>query len=140
MESLVEADAAITRHMDALADELTEILRTRVLAPYREQPKSEAEKARFEQTMARLRQLTMEAVVVRLPARGQPGDRAVACAAGGLRPGPSAALPGRHVRQRQVDQPLDRCPVVGVDGTAAQRRAQPVGGVVERRPELAAAP
>ena len=63
MESLVEADAAITRHMDALADELTEILRTRVLAPYRKQPRSEAEKARFEQTMARLRQLTMEAVV-----------------------------------------------------------------------------
>ncbi len=35
VDSLVEADAAITRHMDALADELTEILRTRVLAPYR---------------------------------------------------------------------------------------------------------
>ena len=63
IESLMEADAAITRHMDALADELTEVLRTRVLAPYRGQPRSEADKARFERTMTRVRQLTMEAVV-----------------------------------------------------------------------------
>lgn len=63
VESLVEADAAITRHMDALADELTVILRNRVLAPYRRQPRTETEKARFEHTMTRLRQLTMEAVV-----------------------------------------------------------------------------
>jgi DNA-binding transcriptional MerR regulator len=63
VESLVEADAAITRHMDALADELTVILRNRVLAPYRKQPRTEAEKTRFEHTMTRLRQLTMEAVV-----------------------------------------------------------------------------
>ncbi|MGI9156155.1 MAG: MerR family transcriptional regulator [Marmoricola sp.] len=63
VESLVEADAAISRHMDALADELTGILRQRVLAPYRGRTHTEADKARFEQTMTRLRELTMEAVV-----------------------------------------------------------------------------
>ena len=49
--------------MDALADELTHILRARVLAPFRGQEHSEADKAAFEQTMSRLRQLTLEAVV-----------------------------------------------------------------------------
>jgi DNA-binding transcriptional MerR regulator len=63
VDSLVAAGEAITRHMDALADELTSILKDRVLAPYLESPKTEADKARFEQTMARLRQLTLEAVV-----------------------------------------------------------------------------
>jgi len=63
VDSLAAAGAAITRHMDALADELTLILKDRVLAPYLESPKTEADKARFEQTMARLRQLTLEAVV-----------------------------------------------------------------------------
>jgi DNA-binding transcriptional MerR regulator len=63
VDSLVAAGEAITRHMDALADELTTILKDRVLAPYLESPKSEADKAKFEQTMSRLRQLTLEAVV-----------------------------------------------------------------------------
>ena len=63
VDSLAAAGEAITRHMDALADELTSILKDRVLAPYLEGPKTEADKARFEQTMARLRQLTLEAVV-----------------------------------------------------------------------------
>ena len=63
VDSLVAADAAIARHMDALADELTEILRTRVLAPFRKREHSEEDKARFEQQMTSLRQLTMEAVV-----------------------------------------------------------------------------
>ena len=63
VDSLVAAGEAITRHMDALADELTSILKDRVLAPYLESPKTEADKAKFEQTMARLRQLTLEAVV-----------------------------------------------------------------------------
>ncbi|MGY2873743.1 DNA-binding transcriptional MerR regulator [Marmoricola sp. URHA0025 HA25] len=63
VDSLVAAGEAITRHMEALADELTSILKDRVLAPYHEKPKTEAAKARFEQTMARLRQLTLEAVV-----------------------------------------------------------------------------
>ncbi len=62
-DSMEAAAEAITRHMDSLADELTGILRTRVLAPFRGQEHSEADKARFEVTMSRLRQLTLEAVV-----------------------------------------------------------------------------
>jgi len=63
VDSLVVAGEAINRHMDALADELTAILKDRVLTPYLDSPKTEADKARFEQTMSRLRQLTLEAVV-----------------------------------------------------------------------------
>ena len=59
----VVAGEAINRHMDALADELTAILKDRVLTPYLDSPKTDADKAHFEQTMARLRQLTLEAVV-----------------------------------------------------------------------------
>ncbi|MEO5651905.1 MAG: MerR family transcriptional regulator [Marmoricola sp.] len=63
VDSMEEAADAITRHMDSLADELTLILRTRVLMPFRGQEHTEADKARFEVTMSRLRQLTLEAVV-----------------------------------------------------------------------------
>jgi DNA-binding transcriptional MerR regulator len=63
VDSMEEAAEAINRHMDALADELTHILRARVLAPFRGQEHSEADKAAFEQTMSRLRHLTLEAVV-----------------------------------------------------------------------------
>jgi DNA-binding transcriptional MerR regulator len=63
VDSLVAAGEAITRHMDALADELTAVLKDRVLAPYLDSAKTDEDKARFEQTMARLRQLTLEAVV-----------------------------------------------------------------------------
>jgi DNA-binding transcriptional MerR regulator len=63
VDSLVAADAAIARHMEALADELTVILRTKVIAPYRAGEHSEQDKVRFEQKMTTLRQLTMEAVV-----------------------------------------------------------------------------
>ena len=63
LDSVVEASAAISRHMDALADELTDILRTKVLEPYRRSEHTGAEAAKFEQTVARLRQLTLEAVV-----------------------------------------------------------------------------
>ncbi len=63
VDSVEEAAEAITRHMDALADELTRILRTKVLAPFRDEEHSEADKAAFEQKVSRLRQLTLEAVV-----------------------------------------------------------------------------
>jgi DNA-binding transcriptional MerR regulator len=63
VDSMEEAAAAINSHMDDLADELTRILRTRVLTPFRGQEHSEADKAAFEQTMSRLRQLTLAAVV-----------------------------------------------------------------------------
>ncbi|RLV48559.1 MerR family transcriptional regulator [Nocardioides mangrovicus] len=58
--SLDAADEAITRHMAALADELTEILRTQVLAPHRRGGHADPG---FEQKIARLRELTMAAVV-----------------------------------------------------------------------------
>lgn len=63
VDSVEEAAEAITRHMDALAEELTHILRARVLAPFRGQANSEADKAAFEQTVPQLRRLTLEAVV-----------------------------------------------------------------------------
>ena len=61
--SMEEAAEAINRHMDSLADELTDIMRTRVLAPFRQREHSEADTAAFERTVSRLRQLTLEAVV-----------------------------------------------------------------------------
>jgi DNA-binding transcriptional MerR regulator len=63
VDSMEDAAVAINTHMDQLADELTVILRTKVLAPFRGQEHSEADKAAFEQTMSQLRQLTLEAVV-----------------------------------------------------------------------------
>ncbi len=63
VDSMVAAGEAINRHMDELADELTKVLKDRVVTPYLESPKTEDDKARFEQTVAKLRQLTLEAVV-----------------------------------------------------------------------------
>lgn len=63
VESFVEASAAIGRHMDELADELTAILRDKIVVPFRESTHSEEEAAQFEQTFSQLRQLTLEGVV-----------------------------------------------------------------------------
>lgn len=63
VDSIVAASEAITRHMDALADELTDILHTRILEPYRRTKFAEVDAAKVESTMAKLRQLTLEAVV-----------------------------------------------------------------------------
>ncbi|MET1060382.1 MAG: MerR family transcriptional regulator [Nocardioides sp.] len=63
MDGILAAHEAIQRHTEALAQELTEIFRHRVLAPYRESRHSEVDDARFETTMARLRQLTLDAIV-----------------------------------------------------------------------------
>lgn len=62
-DSVEEASAAINRHMEALADELTAIMRDRVVRPFRDRAHSEADTLAFEQTVARLRQLTLGAVV-----------------------------------------------------------------------------
>lgn len=62
-DSLEAAGEAINRHMDQLADELTAIHKDRVLGPYLKGAKSDDDKAAFEQTMAQLRRLTLEAVV-----------------------------------------------------------------------------
>ncbi len=63
LESLGLAEEAIRRHMEALADELTTILHTQVLEPFRASQTSPEDAARLEQTVAQLRRLTLEAVV-----------------------------------------------------------------------------
>lgn len=63
VDGILAAHAAIQRHTEALAQELTEIFRHQVLAPYRQSRQSEDDDARFETTMARLRQLTLDAIV-----------------------------------------------------------------------------
>lgn len=62
-ESLGAASEAIRRHMESLAEELTTILRTQVLQPYRRSTQSPEVAAQMEHTVSRLRQLTLEAVV-----------------------------------------------------------------------------
>ncbi|MEP9361908.1 MerR family transcriptional regulator [Nocardioides sp. CN2-186] len=57
------AEEAIRRHMTALADELTTILHSQVLEPYRREPHAPEDAERLERTVSRLRQLTLEAVV-----------------------------------------------------------------------------
>ena len=83
VDSMVEAGEAINRHMDALADELTQILRTRVLAPYRD--------SRGARPTRRLRADHGAAATadarggrLRLPAGRQPGDRALVGTPGGV--------------------------------------------------------
>ncbi|GGO76318.1 transcriptional regulator [Nocardioides deserti] len=61
--SMEAASEAISRHMDALAEELTEILREQVLRPYRREAQTAEDAERLEQTVSRLRRLTLEAVV-----------------------------------------------------------------------------
>lgn len=63
-ESLGAAADAIRRHMESLAEELTTILHTQVLAPYRRRAHAPEDAAQMERTVSRLRQLTLEAVVV----------------------------------------------------------------------------
>jgi len=63
LESLGLAEEAIRRHMESLADELTTILHTQVLEPFRRSQSSPEDAARLEQTVAQLRRLTLEAVV-----------------------------------------------------------------------------
>ena len=63
LESIGLAEAAISRHMEALADELTTILHTQVLEPFRAGQSSPQDAARLEQTVAQLRRLTLESVV-----------------------------------------------------------------------------
>ena len=62
-ESLDAAGEAIRRHMASLVEELTDILRSSVLQPYREHGEDPEEAERLRETLPRLRQLTLEAVV-----------------------------------------------------------------------------
>lgn len=60
LKSIEAAGAAIREHMETLALELREVMRTYVLPEVR--GRHDADPAEFEQTMSRLRQLTLEAV------------------------------------------------------------------------------
>ncbi|MEZ0578048.1 MerR family transcriptional regulator [Nocardioides sp. MH1] len=62
-DAVLAADDLIGRHMDALSDELTELFRAQVLAPFRAQEHTDAERDRFEYSLGKLRQLTLEALV-----------------------------------------------------------------------------
>lgn len=58
------AGEAIAHHMSALAGDLSHILRDEVVEPWRqEQPHSRDEAVQLESTIARLRQLTLDAIV-----------------------------------------------------------------------------
>lgn len=63
-DSLEAAHEVTTRHMDALADELDALFRDRIVEPFRHTQHSPREVERFEQGLPRLRDLTVEAVVV----------------------------------------------------------------------------
>lgn len=62
-EGMAAAGDAIRRHMEALVEDLTDILRTQVLHPVIQGPHTPEEVERLERTLPRLRQLTLEAVV-----------------------------------------------------------------------------
>jgi DNA-binding transcriptional MerR regulator len=62
-DSMEAAGDSIRKHMESLVEELTEILRTQVLEPFRREAHSPEDAVRLEKTMAKLRQLTLEAVV-----------------------------------------------------------------------------
>ncbi|MDP9822360.1 DNA-binding transcriptional MerR regulator [Nocardioides massiliensis] len=60
---MVRAGEVITRHMEALALELTEVLREEVVEPFRSAPRTPEQAERFEQTLVETRRLTLESVV-----------------------------------------------------------------------------
>jgi DNA-binding transcriptional MerR regulator len=62
-ESLNAAGEAIRRHMEALVEELTDILRTQLVQPFREHGESPEDADRLRRTLPQLRRLTLEAVV-----------------------------------------------------------------------------
>jgi len=63
VESMERAGAVIRSHMDTLVTELTGILRSEVLEPFRSGSHSPEEAAAMDRTVAQLRRLTLEAVV-----------------------------------------------------------------------------
>jgi DNA-binding transcriptional MerR regulator len=62
-EAITDADAAVRRHMAELADELTTVLRDRVLDRYRGHGLSRDDAEQFERTLGNLRALTLDAIV-----------------------------------------------------------------------------
>jgi DNA-binding transcriptional MerR regulator len=69
--ALVDADAAVRRHMAQLADELTEVMEKHVMGRYRSGHLSHEDAETFESTIPRLRRLTLEAIVNAFQAAAQ---------------------------------------------------------------------
>jgi DNA-binding transcriptional MerR regulator len=65
IESMEAAGEAIERHMDALVLELRDVFRKQVLGEMRARNDADADPERFAQHMARLRQLTFDAIVAK---------------------------------------------------------------------------
>jgi DNA-binding transcriptional MerR regulator len=63
-DALAAAQDITARHMDALAEELTALMREEVLDPFRRSRHTEEEARHLDEVMPRLRELTLEAVVV----------------------------------------------------------------------------
>lgn len=63
IEALQESNVAVRRHMDELADELTEILQRTIVPQFEREDLSMDDAERLERTMSNLRDLTLEAIV-----------------------------------------------------------------------------
>ena len=63
IEAITEANDAVNQHMAELADELTRILRTRVLTKYQHAGLSSDEADELERTLTSLRTITLDAIV-----------------------------------------------------------------------------
>jgi DNA-binding transcriptional MerR regulator len=63
IDAVVDANAAVRRHMSELADELTGILQARVMSQYRRDDLSMEDAERLERTLTNLRALTLDAIV-----------------------------------------------------------------------------
>ena len=63
IDAIVDANAAVRRHMSELADELTDILESRVMSEYRRDGLSMEDAERLERTLTNLRALTLDAIV-----------------------------------------------------------------------------
>lgn len=63
VDSMIAAGEAIHDHIGALAKDLTAIMKSQVVAPFRSSQHTAEEARAFEATVARLRKLTVEAVV-----------------------------------------------------------------------------
>ena len=61
--AIVDANAAVRRHMSELADELTGILQSRVMSRYERDDLSMEDAERLERTLTNLRALTLDAIV-----------------------------------------------------------------------------
>ena len=63
LDGMRQAGRAITRSMATLAQELADIMSDQVVGPYRASEHAHGDVERFEQTIAMLRQLTLDAIV-----------------------------------------------------------------------------